>query len=133
MNRHGLMVVALAATLAASPTLASSCKWPPRNAGATHERITWPYTWKRTPHGGEFARYYPATAAFQGDGRATITCELTAEGFLRNCVVDHEEPEGKGFGAATVKLALLFQLDMKASCARPGMRLQFPVAWRMNG
>jgi protein TonB len=50
--------------------------------------------------------YYPQRAADEGiGGRVVLTCTVSADGSLRDCVVDSESPTGHGFGSAALRAA----------------------------
>jgi len=65
--------------------------------------------WITKPGPADVARVYPAAAAKARDrGYATIACKFSPNGRLRDCKVVNE-PAGKGFGAAALALAPIFQ------------------------
>lgn len=67
--------------------------------------------WVRRPSGDDLRRYTPAESLTLGrEGRATLTCAVTARGLLRDCVILHETPEGFGFGQAAVRITPLFKI-----------------------
>jgi protein TonB len=78
--------------------------------------------WLRRPSGEEFARYYPSGAARRGiEGRAVISCRVSAEGELRACSVTEESPDRAEFGEAALKMSRHFRM-------RPMTRDGAPVA-----
>lgn len=88
--------------------------------------------WVKRPNGDDLARVLPGEAVKRGvDGRATIGCEVSAEGTLRRCTVKSEKPEGLGFGAAALTLAPLFKMTPKRinGQAVSGGTVQIPIAW----
>jgi TonB family protein len=65
-------------------------------------------------------RYYPARAERMGiEGVASISCFVTIEGALRNCVVKSEEPAGAGFGEAALNMATLFKMRPATRDGKP--------------
>jgi TonB family protein len=82
--------------------------------------------WLRQPTNAEVEAVKPTAAIKEGlDGRVVLKCLVTVQGALTNCSVDHENPPGKGFGAAALTLTTSFQM-------RPAMKAGKPVeAWVM--
>lgn len=90
--------------------------------------------WLHVPTGDDLAANYPATAARQGiSGIAMMRCTVTAAGLMSACELINEEPQGQGFGAATLRLAQLFKMAPKAVDGRSveGATIIIPVRWRM--
>ena len=54
------------------------------------------------------------------DGHTTMRCIVDVSGHLRDCKITSESPAGRGFGAATLKVAHLFKV-------KPAMRDGHPV------
>jgi len=89
-------------------------------------------TWVRRPTGQDLANVFPAKAIDKGvGGRATIHCQVTVEGFLQNCKVVSEAPEGMGFGAAALQLTpqLLMKPMIRGGKAVPGGAATIPIIW----
>lgn len=58
-------------------------------------------------------RYYPERALRQNlTGSAALDCVIGADGRPQTCQVLYEEPEGFGFGAASVRIACHFRVDV---------------------
>jgi protein TonB len=92
----------------APPTLPGPASAPP--APPAPPVITNP-DWLQQPSAAEISRYYPDRAARLGvEGRALITCRVSAEGRLEACAVSHESPEEAGFGQAAVKMSRHFKM-----------------------
>jgi TonB family protein len=77
--------------------------------------------WERAPYRDDIGRFYPDRAQrLEKEGRATITCEVRANGTLEGCEVSSEDPADLGFGDAAIKLSRLFKL-------KPAIRDGLPV------
>lgn len=89
-------------------------------------------TWLRKPTGQEIANVFPKKAIEKGvGGRATVHCQVTVEGFLQNCKVVSEAPEGMDFGAAGLQLTpqLLMTPMIRGGKAVPGGTATIPIVW----
>jgi TonB family protein len=76
--------------------------------------------WVQKPTGDDVERFYPAKAkAEYVSGRATIICDVTAEGRLIDCEVVRESPQGYGFGEAAVSLGAIFRMSPKLIDGQP--------------
>lgn len=65
--------------------------------------------WGRRARGEDIARYYPDLAQRMNvEGKASVLCQVAAEGRLSNCFVAEQTPPGMGFGEATLRLSQLF-------------------------
>jgi protein TonB len=92
--------------------------------------------WERRPSGDDLARYYPSRAqALNKEGRATITCTVTAKGTLTSCSVVSEEPADLGFGEAALRMARLFRMKPKTAdgVAVEGGRVTIPLGFKLGG
>jgi protein TonB len=86
--------------------------------------------WARRPSGEDIARYYPDRAQrMNTEGRATLSCSVTAKGTLENCSVTSEEPGDMGFGDAAMKLSRLFKMRPKTLDGAPveGGNVRIPI------
>jgi protein TonB len=91
-------------------------------------------TWLEQPTAQDFARYYPDRAKYEGvDGRATLDCLVNADGRL-SCTIVSEEPEGWGFGEATLRIARHFRIAPTTRDGTPtvGGRIRRTIRWMMN-
>lgn len=67
----------------------------------------------------------------QVEGRATISCTVTARGTLEGCSVVSEDPQDYGFGDATLKASKLFKMKPKTLDGSPieGGTVRIPLRW----
>jgi TonB family protein len=64
------------------------------------------------PPASAYGAVYPHGAANVGmPGHVALDCGIETDGRLQNCKVEHETPEGVGFGGAALGLAHYFRLD----------------------
>jgi protein TonB len=110
-----LLMFAMQADAAAEPTR-------PMASGAT---------WVSQPTQAQFLRAYPTQAEWDSTpGRAVLDCVFTAAGRLSNCTVTSEEPAGRHFGAAALKLAPFFRaVAIPAGASLEGKPISLPVAF----
>ena len=79
-------------------------------------------------------KFYPARAvATKTEGDVAATCAVTMGGSLTQCVIDSENPEGFGFGKATLKALeqTHVQVTVRHGLQNPRM-LHIPIAWRLS-
>lgn len=103
--------------------------------GMSDQVVTNP-DWVKTPNADDLSRSYPAAAMAEGaSGRATIECKIAIEGNLYGCRVISEEPEGMGFGPATVSVAPLFRMKPPMLDGKPmtGASVRVPLRWVFKG
>lgn len=84
--------------------------------------------------GPDIMRYYPEQAQRIGlEGKAVISCTITAEGRLADCAVVSEDPPGFGFGEAAVKMSTLFKMRPKTQGGAPvdGGKVTIPIRFRL--
>jgi TonB family protein len=103
-------------------------------------QITQP-VWLKKPGGEDFARLFPPTAAAAKlSSHAVMTCHIAGDGHLKACAVDRVDVDGDAlpepkddpdFGAATLKLADLFQMTARDKTGQPtaGGVITIPVLW----
>lgn len=98
--------------------------------GAAHgQRIVNP-DWASRPDGSQVAKAYPPLALQLGiEGRSTLSCSVTTEGRLRNCVSIGTTPSGLGFDSGALKLAESFRMTpkMENGRPRPGGTVNIPI------
>lgn len=83
---------------------------PAAPARPTPSVITNP-DWLRRPSGEDMARFYPDKAAREEvEGRATLSCSVSAEGTLVACSAISEDPVGYDFGAAAMGMSTIFRM-----------------------
>lgn len=86
------------------------------------------YDFVRRPGARDIERRWPTPAMERGEGgRAEISCGLAANGALRNCRIDNEDPANEGFGEAALALAPLFRLRPGSLAA--GALVHIPIVW----
>jgi protein TonB len=87
--------------------------------------------WARKPDPA--LRYYPERAqAERVEGVATLDCEVTSDGALKNCAVAVEDPPGWGFGAAALQLAPLFHMKSTANGPMPSSgKVTIPIRFKL--
>lgn len=90
--------------------------------------------WARRPSGEDVARYYPDRAMRMNiEGRATLSCQVTAKGTLENCSVDSEEPADQDFGSAAMRMSKLFRMRPKTQDGAPveGGTVRIPIRFTL--
>lgn len=88
--------------------------------------------WARRPTPQELMAVYPNGVIERGGaGKATMSCEVAANGALRDCKVVSEEPEGQGWGLAALALAPQFLMHPPTKDGKPvaGATVRIPVNW----
>lgn len=102
---------------------------------ASAETITNP-DWVKKPRPEELMATWPAKAGRKGmSGKATISCQVNAQGLLEQCKVESESPAGEGFGAAALLLAPSFKMKPKTVDGRPvgGAMITIPINYNATG
>lgn len=87
--------------------------------------------WVRKPSPQDMAGVFPKEAVKRNrDGRASIKCDVTVEGFLQNCKVVSEDPPGLGFGVAGLQLAPQFRMSPKIRGGKAmSSDVTVPIIW----
>lgn len=91
--------------------------------------------WVRRPTAMEVAQFYPLRSALLGEeGHATITCTVELSGLLKNCQIDSETPEGRGFGDAALKVTKVMRMRPGAVDGKPvgGLWVTIPLIFKTN-
>jgi protein TonB len=86
--------------------------------------------WLRRPSGEDIARYYPERAQRMNvEGRATISCSVTAKGTLEGCSVQSEDPADQDFGSAALRMSRLFKMRPMTKDGAPveGGTVRIPI------
>lgn len=92
-------------------------------------------TWRTLPDSWIIGRYYPAAAAMQRvDGDVTLSCAVTVEGRLEDCIVLTERPANSGFGPAAVALTSELRVNPRVEDGRivEESTIHFEVPFRMD-
>jgi bla regulator protein blaR1 len=99
--------------------------------------------WSKKPTGDDMIRLYPAEALAKDlTGDVTMSCKVGADGRLNGCTTDRATVSGDtgpapaadpGFGAATLELAKLFQMEPTDRQGAPtvGAVIRIPVRFRI--
>jgi protein TonB len=80
------------------------------------------------------ARYYPERAQRMNvEGKATISCTVTAQGTLSSCSVADEDPSDQGFGEAAMRMSKLFKMRPMTKDGAPvsGGTVRIPIVFRL--
>ena len=90
--------------------------------------------WARKPSGEDIARYYPDRALrMEVEGRATLSCTVSARGTLEGCAVVSEDPADQDFGAAAIRMSKLFKMRPQTRDGAPveGGTVRIPLSFRL--
>lgn len=101
---------------------------------ASDKRVIGKPQWRAMPSGADFAKVYPAAAVKAGvkGARIIMLCEIGAGGWLTNCFVQTEEPQGLGFDQAALGLAGSFQAKTWTAEGLPtiGGKIRLPIRYQ---
>jgi len=90
-------------------------------------------SWANIPDIQAFSRVRPNAAIVQNqNGEAVIQCGVARTGWLRQCTVLSETPEGFGFGAAALALSVYFKLNVPADMPL-SQEVRIPINWNILG
>jgi len=87
------------------------------------------------PDNEDLQRYYPDRAREREiEGRATIRCVVRANGTVSDCSVVSEEPEGSGFGQATIRASSRFRMRPQMVDGQPmeGAMVNITLRWQLG-
>lgn len=90
--------------------------------------------WRPVDSSASPMRFYPEAAQKVGvTGAATIACIVTAKGTLTDCVVVDETPPAYGFGAAALRMSVLFRMRplTKSGQRVEGGRVTIPIRFAL--
>jgi len=87
----------------------------------------------RMPTRREVVEAYPSRAwNHRASGMAVISCAVTADGRLSDCLAKSEDPSGEGFAAAALRLAPRFRIKpAHEGQSIAGGRIEVPVRFLM--
>lgn len=92
-------------------------------------------TFLERPNGRDFERLFPRRALERGmSGNVVLDCRVAANGRL-SCAIAAEDPQGWGFGEASLRAAQQFRVAPATADgqATSGGRLRVPISWRISG
>jgi len=91
--------------------------------------------WVKRPTPEQLLEVFPTEAARKGiSGRAVISCIITAQGGLSECVTTDESPAGLGFGGAAIALTPQFLMRPATLAGQPvPATISIPVNFRLMG
>ena len=90
--------------------------------------------WARKPSGEDIARYYPDRALrMEVEGKATLSCKVSAKGTLEGCSVVSEDPADQDFGSAALRMSKLFKMRPQTRDGAPveGGTVRIPLSFRL--
>jgi periplasmic protein TonB len=91
-------------------------------------------TWLQQPNGNDYARLYPPRALEREQtGVVTVDCLVGGDGRIA-CSIVSEDPQGWGFGEATLRIARQFRVAAQTSDGRPtsGGRIRRTIRWALQ-
>lgn len=88
--------------------------------------------WVRKPTGNDLARLYPKVAQRKGlSGYGVSHCRVKPDGWLDDCRIVAESPEGVGFGESVLQLSALFQARSRTAQSIEGGYVTIPILLRV--
>jgi TonB family protein len=86
-----------------------------------------------TNHWSFVAASSPTPAATAIHSSVRLKCTVSTEGYLSNCVVLSENPPGRGFGAAALKLTPRFRMRPAQRDGHPvAATVIIPIVWKLR-
>jgi protein TonB len=105
---------------------------PTSSGGERHQRVVINPNWLRRPSATDIANAYPPDArASRISGHTIIKCIVGLNGETHDCQIAAEDPPGKGFGDAGLKLAkLMLFIPRRIDCvAADGASVSIPFGF----
>lgn len=90
--------------------------------------------WRKIPSGDEMTAYYPQRAKDEFvSGSVRMTCQVKADGTLKDCRAHDEHPKAYGFGEAALALSGVFVMSPKTvdGKAVEGGEVTVPLIFKM--
>ncbi len=131
MRRRAMAFGLAALSLTACQTLRHRKPSAPQEAMIDRPLHPGEKSWVHLPRADEAFALYPEKAKLHGiQGQVQLRCRVRPTGVLTGCAVIDEAPKGHQFGAATLRLVKLFQLE-------PGLygrkvSLEVPITWKLR-
>jgi TonB family protein len=83
-------------------------------------------SWMVKPNADDLSRVYPSKAlALKLSGLAQLTCVADEDGYLKDCMVQEEDPKDVGFGNAALELSAYMRMN-------PATNYGIPVESQVN-
>ena len=91
--------------------------------------------WARKPRAEDILAVWPSAAMKRGiSGAALISCIVTVQGALTECITIEETPAGEGFGGAAIALTPQFTMRPASLNGAPApIIIRVPIRFQTNG